>query len=210
MMCYIPFHVNYEIKLESDKTFSAWNIPGLKDLSNDFDIILPALFFLFCKLTKTCFKKYLQSLIFLHLVMLTIIFWIKTYFVLDSSSQFQVWHSLFNLSPVILHKISSRMFDGPFFLFLIYFCCHQCWFQSYMANIDRLEFMLMLVRVSFVYSIYNCCQKWQLNAFQFCIYRFVSSYLETKLKNRNKNVHANRKQKLKTEIIMFIPLGFTF
>ena len=63
-----------EIKLESNLTFSAWNIPGLKDLSNDFDLILPALFFLVFKLIKTSFKKYLQSLIFLHLVMLRIIF----------------------------------------------------------------------------------------------------------------------------------------
>ena len=28
MMCHVPFHVNCEIKLDSDKTFSAWNIPG--------------------------------------------------------------------------------------------------------------------------------------------------------------------------------------
>ena len=46
-----------EIKLESNKTFSAWNIPGLKDLSNNLDIILPALFFLVFKLTKTSFKN---------------------------------------------------------------------------------------------------------------------------------------------------------
>ena len=72
-------------------------------------------------ITKTSFKKYLQSLIFLHLVMLGLIFWIKTYFVLDSSSQFHLWHSLFNLSPVIFHKISSRMFDGLCFFFYFLF-----------------------------------------------------------------------------------------
>ena len=49
--------------------------------------------------------------------------------------------------------------------------------------------LLEQVRVSFVHSIFNWNKKWHL-AFQFCIYRFVSSYLKAKIKNWNKNVHT--------------------
>ena len=47
------------------------------------------------------------------------------------------------------------------------------------------------VRVSFVHSIFNWHQKWHF-AFPFCIYPFVSSYLETKIKNGSRNVHTIR------------------